>query len=256
MTSLFMIAAVLLGADAGQASSPIGLQQPTIAQQAEPVAVIFGQVPASQTATNTEKGLIRPVGYEPQPAAQTPILRLAETRGKAGFSLVQDASPSDSMARQHGGDSTPPPAPVLPSEVYPEGTASQALPEAYVADADYRCGDSCQASAHGCSACAPCTSCGCHGHHFGLWSHHGLPSVWHAPGNMLPHIPYTSYPKTYYYFRPYNMLHIPKQQEQAVAWAENPALPYSNKIFDKVYNELEPVLNAPSEEVEPGLIGP
>ena len=69
---------------------------------------------------------------------------------------------------------------------------------------------------------------------------------------MLPHIPYTAYPKTYYYFRPYNMLHIPQQQERALAWVENPALPYSNKVFDKVYAELEPLLNAPSEEVAPG----
>ena len=66
---------------------------------------------------------------------------------------------------------------------------------------------------------------------------------------MAPHTLYDAYPKTYYYFRPYNMLMIPNQQAQAAAWVSNPHLPYSNEVFQKVYAELEPVLNAPGEVV-------
>ena len=252
MNSVLMIAAVLLGADDGTSSSSVELQQPAIAQHAEPVAIVFGHVPPSHASSSVEKGLIRPVGYEPQQTSPSPAVRVVKAHRVGGFSMLQDASPSDSILRQQRRDDSPPPVPTLPESVLQEEAAPRVLPEAYVAEADYGCDSTCQAWSDGCSMCTTHMGCGCHGHHCGFWCHHGLPSTWHAPGNMLPHIPYTAYPKTYYYFRPYNMLHIPQQQERALAWVENPALPYSNKVFDRVYAELEPVLNAPREEVAPG----
>jgi len=57
--------------------------------------------------------------------------------------------------------------------------------------------------------------------------------------NMHPHYPYEVDPWTYYYFRPYNYQHIRKQQEEAAGWGAEPAQPYSRKLFDKVYAELE-----------------
>ena len=60
---------------------------------------------------------------------------------------------------------------------------------------------------------------------------------------MSQHFPYEAYPKTYYYFRPYNMLHIPNQQAHAVSNGADPQMPYSNAVFADVYAELEAELD-------------
>ncbi len=261
MTTVFVIAAVLLGAEGGPAAPVVKLKQPVVAQQAQPVAVVLGEMPASQQNQETSGGLIKPVGYEPSRTIVNKSVKVAAVGSKGGFSLMQDVSPSDSVSPQA--------MPTPPKPIQLQSTGESPISEDYSVTEDFTvasCGadtscdggcDSCGCqSAHGCNlgchgGChGGCYGCG-HGHG-GFYARHCLPSPWHAPGNMTPHIPYVAYPKTYYYFRPYNMLHIPDQQARAAAWVENPALPYSNGIFDKVYAELEPVLNAAGEEIGVG----
>ena len=57
--------------------------------------------------------------------------------------------------------------------------------------------------------------------------------------NMHPHYPYDAQPWTYYYFRPYHFRHIEAQQQEAMAWGADPSQPYSRKMFDKIYDDVE-----------------
>lgn len=61
----------------------------------------------------------------------------------------------------------------------------------------------------------------------------------HPPTNMVPHLPYDAQPKTYYYFRPYNWMHIHQHQGEAAIWNAPAGNPYSNKIFQDVYESIE-----------------
>ena len=94
---------------------------------------------------------------------------------------------------------------------------------------------------HACETCNHCDDCGHHGclSKGGFWARHGLPAPCHAPGNMMPHLPYHTANMRYYYFRPYNHMHIPVQQAEAVSVGTSPALPYSNAIFQRAYAEVE-----------------
>lgn len=72
-----------------------------------------------------------------------------------------------------------------------------------------------------------CGECGC------------LPTCLHHCGDLIPNFGYTAWPKTYYYFRPYQHFHVPMQQRQALEWGAEPGLPYSNAIFQDVYKAIE-----------------
>lgn len=93
------------------------------------------------------------------------------------------------------------------------------------------------------NACQTCNHCECDQHGClnkgGFWARRGLPAPCHAPGNMMPHLPYHTANMRYYYFRPYNHMHIPVQQAEAVSVGISPALPYSNAIFQRAYAEVE-----------------
>lgn len=94
--------------------------------------------------------------------------------------------------------------------------------------------------------CCRCCMLGC-----GIWARHGLPSTWHPPGNMLPHLPYCAEPKTYYYFRPYNYQHIAQHQDTAQTWGAARHAPYSNEMFKEVYAEFEVEDARDQEPLEP-----
>lgn len=84
----------------------------------------------------------------------------------------------------------------------------------------------------------------------------------HPPRNMIPHLPYDAQPKTYYYFRPYNWMHIHQHQGDAAAWEASPGNPYSNKVFKDLYRMIEaegleeiqsdPVVPPPVEDTQSG----
>lgn len=74
-------------------------------------------------------------------------------------------------------------------------------------------------------------------------------SPWRSPGNMALHTPYEAEPKSYYYFRPYNAIHVARQQDASAEWADS-RLPYSNAVFQSVYNHLR--LDG-VEEIQPKL---
>jgi hypothetical protein len=65
--------------------------------------------------------------------------------------------------------------------------------------------------------------------------------------DMPPHTPYRALPAEYYYFRPYNIAHIPPHQEEVVLYGEDPRLPYANTVFDDIYAGLEDEKELPAE---------
>ena len=56
---------------------------------------------------------------------------------------------------------------------------------------------------------------------------------------MEQHLTYLAQPKTYYYFRPYNMVHIQRQQQLALDLGQDSAAPYDNTIFTTVFDDME-----------------
>ena len=83
-----------------------------------------------------------------------------------------------------------------------------------------------------CDTCHLGCECECHAGKF----IHGL---FCGPDNMYQHAPYLATPKTYYYFRPYNFMHVRTQQVQAQLWGADPGMPYSNAVFQDVYKQIE-----------------
>ncbi|QDU99199.1 hypothetical protein Pla8534_71120 [Lignipirellula cremea] len=71
---------------------------------------------------------------------------------------------------------------------------------------------------------------------------------------MPGHMAYLAEPKTYYYFRPYNYLHIEQQQAEAGAWGADPGLPYSNEIFDAVFAQFEEGVEPPISRLSPEVV--
>jgi hypothetical protein len=52
---------------------------------------------------------------------------------------------------------------------------------------------------------------------------------------MVPHLPYPPACHGWYYFRPYNVYHLPHLQEAVVSWGGDPRNPYSNELFQRIY---------------------
>ncbi|MBX3412832.1 MAG: hypothetical protein KF708_09105 [Pirellulales bacterium] len=57
--------------------------------------------------------------------------------------------------------------------------------------------------------------------------------------NLLPHVEYFPEAHANYYFRPYTFTRLLQQQDQAARMGINPALPYSNDLYEKVYAEFD-----------------
>jgi hypothetical protein len=57
--------------------------------------------------------------------------------------------------------------------------------------------------------------------------------------DMPQHHAYDSPMRGYYYFRPYNMVHVAQQQQAVMQWGGDPRNPYSNKVFEQVFEEFE-----------------
>ncbi len=92
-------------------------------------------------------------------------------------------------------------------------------------------------SAASCRACDHCCGHGCL-IGCGFWTRHDLPRPFKAPGNMYQRMPY-EIESTYYYFRPYNYMHIAPQQAEAISFGAPPGLPYANTMFEQVYRTFE-----------------
>lgn len=77
---------------------------------------------------------------------------------------------------------------------------------------------------------------------------------------MHQRMPYWNNERGYYYFRPYHVVHVLKQQDRAASWGGNPNNPYDNRMLDRVHAEwaedyrLRQKNKAPEELPEtPGL---
>ncbi|MEX1039626.1 MAG: hypothetical protein WDZ51_03275 [Pirellulaceae bacterium] len=256
MTSLLLITAVVLGGNAQEVQNHENdsLQQPVMVYASESLSPSLFDKNVRERERDV---VIQAANYQAEPstlapvtkARPTPATRPVSTRSiaKANLAWKQNESPSDAVD-----SSMAPPAPITYD-------SQEKTPHYFSSDTSgCGCDTGCPSD---CGECGNCGACGhggllhgCGGlglHHGGYWAKHCLPSPWHAPGNMTPRYPYEAYPQTYYYFRPYNMLHIPQQQEIARGWVDDPGLPYSNGVFAKVYAEYEADLINTPEPIRP-----
>jgi len=250
MTSLLLITAVVLGGNAQEVQTYDGnsLQQPVMVYASESLETsLFDQ----NLRDRGSKVVIQAATYQSEPSAIAPVVKAQPTPAtrsvvKVSNTRQQSESPSDAASAPMA-----PPAPIAYD-------SQEQTPHYFSSDSSGSCCNTCCPS--DCGRCGHGGKCG-HGglfhgcglglHHGGYWAKHCLPSPWHAPGNMAPRFPYEAYPHTYYYFRPYNMLHIPEQQEIARGWVDDPGLPYSNGVFAKVYAEYEADLINTPEPIRP-----
>jgi hypothetical protein len=72
-----------------------------------------------------------------------------------------------------------------------------------------------------------------------------------SPCNMSQHYPYWPKDHGYYYFRPYNMVHVSIQRDVAASWGEDPRNPYAHAVFDRVYSALNAEEAAKAEVLPP-----
>jgi len=72
-----------------------------------------------------------------------------------------------------------------------------------------------------------------------------------SPCNMYQHYPYWPKDHGYYYFRPYNMVHVAIQRDLAASWGEDPRNPYDHKVFDRVYQAMNAEEAAKAETLPP-----
>lgn len=70
--------------------------------------------------------------------------------------------------------------------------------------------------------------------------------------DLFPHYPYFPEHFGYYYFRPYNYVHIFEHQAIVARWGGDPRNPYSHELFTRLYENLP--VDPPSPFV-PGLRG-
>lgn len=64
-------------------------------------------------------------------------------------------------------------------------------------------------------------------------------TFWHSTGDMPQHLPYFPNAHGYYYFHPYNVIHINQQQEMVARWGLDPRNPLDNRFFERIYQEQE-----------------
>ena len=64
---------------------------------------------------------------------------------------------------------------------------------------------------------------------------HSWGNWWKPPGNMVPHYHYFAAEHGYYYFKPYNVTRVAMQQAFATSYGDDWRHPYSNKVFERVY---------------------
>ena len=74
-----------------------------------------------------------------------------------------------------------------------------------------------------------------------------LGSLGLSTGDMPQHLPYWNPSHGYYYFRPYNAVWVPAQVEVATRMGEDPRAPYSNRIFQAAYEQIEAQIKAKEE---------
>ncbi|MDA0834264.1 MAG: hypothetical protein O3A29_13375 [Planctomycetota bacterium] len=58
---------------------------------------------------------------------------------------------------------------------------------------------------------------------------------WTTTGDMHQHYPYFPRYHGYYYYRPYNYIHVLEHQYQALSLGGDPRAPYQNRQFERVY---------------------
>ena len=57
--------------------------------------------------------------------------------------------------------------------------------------------------------------------------------------SYIPPLSNPPQPNEYYYFRPYNYIHVVNHQADAALWGGGAYHPYSNEIFERIYQEFD-----------------
>jgi hypothetical protein len=116
----------------------------------------------------------------------------------------------------------------------------------------------CGADASGCSLCGKHR---CHRNCLSKCAHHGWGIArhgcckrhcLHSTCDMYPHYAYFPEHHGYYYFRPYNYMHIFEHQQQVLQLGGDPRNPYSVSMFAPLHREFEervPRIHEPEERV-------
>ena len=77
-------------------------------------------------------------------------------------------------------------------------------------------------------------------------------SYFRSLGDMPPHYAYYPAMHGYYYFRPYNDMHVTSQQEFVSSFGGDRRDPYSNEFFKVIYAEFQASLREKAPEIMPG----
>ena len=65
---------------------------------------------------------------------------------------------------------------------------------------------------------------------------HSWGNWWIPPGNMIMHYPYFPAEHGYYHYAPYNVTRVEMQQAFAASYGGDWRHPYSNSVFERVYD--------------------
>jgi hypothetical protein len=72
---------------------------------------------------------------------------------------------------------------------------------------------------------------------------------------MFPHFAYYPHHHGYYYFRPYNWMHIIEHQARIVGMGGDSRNPYSIAMFDAIYEDFEQrfpqIIDPPAGSIQP-----
>lgn len=90
------------------------------------------------------------------------------------------------------------------------------------------CGCACSDDCEGCEGCGD-RSC----------RSRTLADYCRSPCDMVQHYSYFPSLHGYYYFRPYNVSQLLQQRTLVTQWGGDPRNPYTDGIFDRVYEELK-----------------
>lgn len=113
----------------------------------------------------------------------------------------------------------------------------------------------CDPSAGGCQACQNGSDCCCHHGKDGLLSSllGGCKDeckdckklLKYSTCDLYPHYPY--YPKDhgYYYFRPYNYIHVLEHQQTVLKWGGDPRNPYSTQVLANLFVNVQHPVSTP-----------
>lgn len=79
---------------------------------------------------------------------------------------------------------------------------------------------------------------------------------WKTTGDMSQHMPYFPNAHGYYYFAPYNLIHVQQQQEMTARWGQDPRNTQDNRYFERIYQDQEAIQTQDALQNEAMMVYP